>query len=483
MFDTDWTNETLAHRETEVAHEAFERSAEDIADLERSRDNWQRGLDEDGQPWRDPRLGEVEHCDGFDRYTLTADREAYADVVAAVRKLNNTMKRHGAEVRIVSEEEKIVEHPWMKKRVRAADGYGFTSVPMMVEMTVFTIEAPAVAGEKTKLVGAFELAEDGVQVYVKSVPGYSADDMKPFLDRWQSCEHCGFDRQRHASFVCEREDGTRTVIGRQCSKAYLGLSPSDLLARAAVAKTLSNGGDEEEGGFFGGSPGLHVATIMERAYRVAKHFHGYSKLIRDEFIQHMEALRGKKDERGSHEMANIRAMYAEKPPLEPMDLNAFADWLAEGYAKGDDFISNLYVAFSSEYVKPKRFNLIIAGVGIFVGRAIKAAEKALADKALKETLPAAKHADAAVGERFENVGVVLRTHPYATDWGAGLIISIRCDDGVNLLHFCKGEKVPDRGDRVKVKATVKKHESDKRSGEPQTVVSRAIYTKIEEQEG
>lgn len=490
-MDENWTEDALAHRETAVAHEAFERQVEDdgayvrspeaLVEYERAQANLDVGLNADGTPWRDPRLGEIEHCDGFDRYTVTADASAEDDLLKAVSKINNMVKRHGGEVRIVGQVSVRTEHPWMKQRVRGPEGRGWVYRPKMVDSVIFTIEAPAVAGEHAKLVGAFELAEDGVQVYLNAAPGYSANDMEPFRARWWECDHCGYDRRRHASFVCEKADGSRTLIGRQCSMAFLGLSPTELLARAACAKLLSGGGDTDDEGFFGGgSNKLYVPTIMERAYRVAKHFHGYSKLIRKEFHDHMAALAGRRDEKGSWHYGNIRAMYAAKPALEPMDLEGFANWLAEGQAKSD-FISNCYVAFSSDFVKPKRFNLIVAGVGIFVGNAVDAANKARLEKQQRDpALPAAKHAAYPAGARFECVGTVVHTHPYDTDYGAGLMIFVRCDDGVSLLHFCKGKHVPDKGDRVHVKATVTKHGADRKNNEPQTIVSRAVYTKQEE---
>lgn len=473
MFDS-WTDEVMAHRETELATEQFERSAEDVADYERASDNWQRGLDADGQPLRHPRLGEVEHLDGFDRYTVTVDTECEADVLAVVKKLNNMVKRHGGEVRVVSQERTSVAHSWRKVRDRDTG----KKVPLMVQQVVMTIEAPAVAGERAKLVGSFELAEDNESVYHNCVPGFSGEDMAPFAHRWQDCDHCGKRRARHASFVCEQADGARLLIGRQCSMAYLGLSPADLLARASIARELDGGG-EDEGMGFGPSLGMHVETVMLRAYRVAKHFGGYSRHIREDFYEHMTALSGRKDERGSYTYANIRAMYAEKAPIEPMDLEAFADWLWD--RRNDEFVSKLNIIFSCEYVKPKRFALLVAGVGSYIGRLIRTAEEKAADTAKKATLPAAKHASAAEGERFDAEGVVLRTAPYSNDFGGGVVIAIRCDDGSNLLHWYSAcRNPPSKDDRVKLRATVKKHGVDQRSGEPQTVVSRAKYEVIKE---
>lgn len=474
MYDS-WTDEVTAYRETELAHEQFERSAEDISDYERASDNYQKGLDADGQPLRHPRLGEVEHLEGFDRYTVTVDAECEGDVLAVVKKLNNMVKRHGGEVRVTAADRISVPHSWRKVRDRDTG----RKVPLMVDQIVMTIEAPAVAGERAKLVGSFELAEDNVSIYHNTVPGFSGADMEPFAGRWQECDHCGKRRARHASFVCEQADGTRVLIGRQCSMAYLGLSPSDLLARASIARELDGEGGDEDGMSFGRSLGMHVETVMLRAYRVAKHFGGYSRHIREDFYQHMDALAGRKDERGDYTYANLRRMYAEKPPIEPMDLEAFADWLWE--RRNDEFVSKLNIIFSCEYVKPKRFALLVAGVGSYIGRLIRTADERAADAAKKAAMPAPKHVDAEVGKRFDAEGVVLRTAPFSNDFGGGVVIAIRCDDGSNLLHWYSAcRNPPSKDDRVKLRATVKKHGVDQRSGEPQTVITRAKYEVVKD---
>jgi hypothetical protein len=51
------------------------------------------------------------------------------------------------------------------------------------------------------------------------------------------------------------------VIGRQCSRDFLGLDAAELLAREAIRKSLSAGGeDEEESTGGGGSRYIHVPS-------------------------------------------------------------------------------------------------------------------------------------------------------------------------------------------------------------------------------
>jgi hypothetical protein len=165
-----------------------------------------------------------------------------------------------------------------------------------VRQVRLTIESPAVAGKKAKLIGAFEAAEDGESVYRHALNGATEADIEPFLARWQDCDHCGFKRDRRASFVCETEDGQRVVIGRQCSRDFLGLDAAELLAREAIRKSLSAGGEDEEessGGW--GTRYIHVPSLVLKAYLVAKRLGGYSRDTSDVFRDHVAALEGARD--------------------------------------------------------------------------------------------------------------------------------------------------------------------------------------------
>lgn len=409
------------------------------------------------QAWTNPRIGAKESFDKFDRYTITADYDARADVHIEIAKVNKLIKRHGGEVRIVGEE--IIEKA----------GY----VPgRVVRKVIFTIEAPAVAGEKAKLAGAFELAEDGVSIYTAVVKPYTEEQVAPFKDRWQECDHCGYDRKRHASFVCEKLDGTFTLIGRNCSKAFLGLSPAELLARAAVAKVLDNAGDADEDGWGGGGGSnlIYMETLVDRAYRVALHLGGYSRYIKDKFLQHMWALGGAKDHYPDTTNRDIRREYEGKY-TEKLNLVAFADYIDR--ATGD-FGENLRVAFSCEYVKPKRVGLIIAGVGMFVGRALKLVEEAKNAK-LK---PPAKLLAGAEKDRVDFVAEVTKTIPFENDFGGGIMIIMMGADGENVIHYATGENTPDAGKRYAVRGTIKKQGTARFDGQPQTTITRATYKEV-----
>jgi hypothetical protein len=410
----------------------------------------------DLEPWVHPYILGVEHLGAVDRYTLYVERQAEREFLDEIKKLNKLIKRHGTEITIVD-----------RQFSESTDWLGRIQTKLR-----YVFDAPAVAGEKAKLAGTFELAEDGVQIYTTTVPGYSEDQIAPFKARWQECDHCGYDRKRHASFVCEREDGEFVLIGRNCSRAYLGLSPADLLARAAVAKLIEgNQGDEE--GFFGFSTAskFHVESKVREAYRVAKHLGGYSKGARELFYQHMAALRGAQDERGSRRFANIRREYEGKP-IPEINLAAFAEYIRTAR---DDYGANLRTALSMEYAKTKRIGTVVSGVGMFVGDTMK---RAVETKAMGYIAPA-KLLDGPDGARVDFVTKVLKVFPYEGRFGAGKAVIMRSVDGSNCIHFTTGEFTPEAGSTYAVRATIKKHGQERGGTDPQTVVTRATYKAVE----
>jgi hypothetical protein len=450
-----WSDEVMAHRETEIAEEAFQNEEWDTG-LERV-----DGAPEEFQPYRHERLGDaVVLVGGYERYTLTADRSAADDLRKEVAKLSRKLTRHGGEVRIVAEEETQHEHKWLRKRGK----------PITIYQTIFTIEAPAVAGENAKLIGTFELAEDGEQVYRNALPGYTETDLEPFIGRWWECDHCGYNRKRHASFVCEKTDGSRMLIGRQCSMSYMGLSPADILARAAIAKALG-GGEDEERSLSGGSYYLYMETVVQNAYRVAKKFGGYSRDGAEAFYRDMAALQGERDYGRDRTNQNIRDEYKERDrTLEPLDYNALADYV-EGAT--DTYGENLRIALTCTYIKPKRYRTVVSGVGMFVGRSMKRAQAAAVEA--KSDRPAAKHLDGAVGARVDFVGTVERVIPLESDFGPKSLIAIVCDDGTRCVHYCTAAQMPEAGKVYGIRATIKEHGTNKKFGTPQSVITRAAY--------
>jgi hypothetical protein len=443
----------LDHRETEIAHEAFELAGAD-----------DRHVDEefDAGPWRHPRVSEVVDLDaGRQRFSILCDDGQDREIKALVAKLNKKLGKWGQTITIVADETKVKDH-WFKKT--------WDGKPVQITQVLLTIEAPTVSGKKAKLIGSFEGAEDGVSVYRHALNGATEADLEPFLPRWQECDHCGLKRHRQSSFLCETLDGARVVIGRQCSRDYLGLEASELLAREAVRKALAAGGDEEydEDRPRGGGSYIHVETVVRAAFRVAKRYGGYSKDTSERFRLETDSLLGMRGKEHDQNRAAYKEFEAKHPPGD-LDLEDFARYVKS--ATGD-FGENLNTALACEYAKAKRKNLIVAGAGLYVGRTLKRA----AEKAEQADQPPAKHLEGVEKQRVDFTGTVERCFTKDGIYGITTIISILADDGSRCVHYSTGEAKPEAGKHYAIRGTIKRQGKNNRTGEPETVLARATYT-------
>lgn len=455
--------------------------------------DWTDGLIGDesetpGEVWRHPRISErLDLQNGRNVYTILCDDGQEEAIKALVVKLNKKLGKWSQVITITGEQEVMQQHWLTRRNGQSAPGAAVGKSPahdasraeagdrqITVRQVQLTIESPAVVGKSAKLIGAFERAEDGVSVYRHALNGATEADLEPFLSRWNDCDHCGFKRDRHASFLCETTDGERVLIGRQCSRDFLGLDAAELLARDAVAKVLSRGGETDEGmGGGGGASFIHVETLVKRAYLVAKRLGGYSRDAGDTFRLHLSALEGAKDFGRSTTYRDLRREYEawmQKAKPEPLDLEALADYV---YAATGDFGENLRIAFGCVYAKPKRRNLIVAGVGLYVGRALKLAAAEAAEAAAPK--PPAKLLDGAAGARVSFLGTVERCIPLQSDYGTKTLVVISGDDGAACIHYNSAEVRPQAGERYKITATIKAHGVDRRYGSPQTILTRAVY--------
>lgn len=422
---------------------------------------------------RHPALSDITTTErGATVFTLTVDDGAEKGIREAIAKMDRKVKRWGGEVKIVSEVEQHVPH-WMK---RNPDG-----TRVMIRQLVMTIETPALLGKgRAKLVGSFEAAEEGDEVYRHALGGADPAILEPYLadKRWKGCDHCGFNRDRRATFLCELEDGSLKLVGRQCSQDYLGLEPADILARDAIYQTLTAAGDEEDGAWGGSWPAtFHVESLVRLAYRVAKRHGGYSRDASDKIFRDLTALQGAGDYGPIKFNAEIRAFYKALPEPEPLDLIDLAQYVER---MDGDYGQNVRIALSCEYAKMKRYRTVVSGIGVYVGKLKTKAERAEAEARAAAGGPKAKHLDGEVKERLTFVATVDRTTPFNSAYGGGVVVAMTATDGSKVVHFSTSASVPDVGKTYAVKATIKEQGKNKLTGGPETTVTRADYVEAAE---
>ncbi len=382
------------------------------------------------------------------RFTLLCDDGQDEEVEALAKRLNKRLAKFGQSLDIISKQVSEVESYWKPGK--------------MDRVIKLTLETPPMSGKKAKLIGSFERAEDGEQVYRYAFDGHTEADLEPFLGRWSDCDHCQKSRQRNATFLCETEEGERVLIGRQCSMDYLGLDPSDILARHAVFYEFLNERESDAEYFGPRAPRMmDMEYLVMTAYRVAKRYGGYSKDIKGDFLDDIDALYGARDYGRSTFYKDIRRWYREAPAPEPLDKLALADYV---FNQRGNFWADVQIALEMRSVRLKRRNIIIAGIGLFVGRR---ETKPKEEKAVQKRM-----AEGVKDQRVDFVGTIVRTTPYETDFGPKTVIVILTDKGETCVHFSAKEHNPEAGKRYAIRATITKQDDEKQ----QTVLARAVYT-------
>ena len=375
------------------------------------------------------------------------------DVEAQVAKWNTRVRRHGMHVTIVDARDFQVDRNW------------FPGDDKKLWKTTYVIEAPEVAGEAGRVVGTFELAEDGKAVYAVPAPNFTSADLDPFRARWDGCDHCRTKRARGASFVVQREDGSRLVVGRSCAVAYMGLSFQAIVAGMGAAIEVRDLDEDQIG--YGSTPTFPTVELLNACWVVTKAEGGYNREDRQYLTHGVWLCMGHVRSPSDHDLKRLRELKEVAEKVGPLDLQAFAAYL-DG-ARGD-FADNLRTACGLDRVLGKRLPLLVAGVGMFVGRTLK--READAKKAA-DRVPATL-VQGEVGKRVEFTAECLRTIPYQSQFGGGLICVFRADDGQNAVWFTGAENTPDAGKTYAVRGTVKKHGVDRRTDEPQTTLSRCV---------
>lgn len=330
---------------------------------------------------------------------------------------------------------------------------------------------------------AFKLAEDWQLVGVidhsenltKAVPGAKQHDLRLFADRGSVCDHCHAERNRKETFVIERTDqpgyGLRQV-GRQCLADYLGISPERALGQIEVVRELL---DEEDWQGDRQILGFHLGFFLQHAAALIRTDGWRSRTTAREQGRSATAdlvftnIHNERDKRkGNHgeplwvdRIAEDKAL-AEKVKAWVLALNDRTDL--------DNYLANLAQIGQNDYVTTKSSG--------FAASAIVAYQKEIE----QEIKRAAKRKESAgyvgtVGKREHFVATLVRSHGFENEWGVQFIHKFIDAEG-HILVWKTATELTDG--KYALRATVKAHEEYAKTGELQTVITRAIFSKLEE---
>lgn len=285
---------------------------------------------------------------------------------------------------------------------------------------------------------------------------------------WQTCtagcDHCGFNRDRKSTFFVESESGEIKQIGRNCLADYVRSTDiENMLAWFAHISSMLGGQDEE---CFGGcrwpdpTPAEYVACAI-----MAVRDHGFVKTTAAEGTSTRQRcdFATSPAPTMSHKLeAEWKAAQPGEPEIKQAE--EMLAWLS-ATMETSDYMHNLRVAAAGRTVDA-RGRGILASLPACYARAHEAIR-------LRATRPVSTHYGTA-GERFDMECEVFYSKGFDGMYGSRTMLMMRDADGRIFQWFGTGEvnSIRDFSGKWFVRATVKRHETSRRTGEAVTLVTR-----------
>lgn len=358
----------------------------------------------------------------------------------------------------------------------------------LIKANGWTVRAKIEHGENGNIVSCFGGWQAGTEWYTAPA----------------RCDHCGTNRFRSVTFICENEAGELKQVGRTCLKDYTGISPATAAMWAEVTDICNEGFDCTEEEFVGrGMTRMYETTLLlAHACDAIKEF-GYRKTdasdsTRDQVMRRV--IEGKEPSAEGMEKAEKIVGWllelSEKAAVRDAELKVLYDaafghdedyreeWVVDEEARKaylekrrefawcwdsvGDIERNCIPLVKSGYAKPKH-------VGRLAYMPVDY-DKYLERKAQEEQREADRTSAAAsssyvgeIGKRLEveTVSAALVTS-WENDWGVTFLYKF-FDASGNVFVWYASRSI-DICDAMKIKGTVKDH--SEYNGVKQTVLTR-----------
>lgn len=280
----------------------------------------------------------------------------------------------------------------------------------------------------------------------------------------QVCDHCGHNRRRNDTWVLRHtETGELRQIGRQCLQDFIGSETINPAALACWADAWGAvGGDED---FCGGGGA--------RFFGVAEYLAAVAACIREDRGFTSKKRAGETGGTPTSELA-FRVLCASTkeerdalPKVTADDVetaNKGLAWCAE-WTESGEYPHNVRTAVGMGYVLPKTAGFIASLLGAAWPNAMKKA----AERAEK---PVTRHFPSDEGKRITTGTMdVVKVRGWQGDYGWTTFIELRAGD-VACVWYASGSVDVKEGDRVSLKATIKRHGTDRYTGGAVTTLTR-----------
>jgi len=310
---------------------------------------------------------------------------------------------------------------------------------------------------------------------IRKVPG-TPEAPEAYRTSKPTCDHCGLDRRRTATFLVYNEQGEWKQLGRQCIADFLGgADPHSIAAALTFLLELDDFGSDGDSDGFGGGGGYVARTsifsLLSWSAATIRQFGWMSRTeAKNDWSGRALATADRINNFFEAHTAKQREEWHIDSPNDDDNLLAFATlqhWNAD--AASNDYTHNVKLVLSQGLVEPKQYGIAISAVASYNRYLGKVAErKATESRKAVVTAHVGTVGVRQVIEDVEVIGCVAREG----DYGMTTIVNFLDAEGQSLTWFASGDKTEEfkLSSTITVLATVKKH--SEYNGRKQTVLNR-----------
>ena len=342
----------------------------------------------------------------------------------------------------------------------------------MIEKCDFEVTNAQVKIAGFELVGTI----DADPVVVNNAPHF-AGSLEKFRATPTHCDHCNKNRKRAMTYILQDEAGELVQVGKSCLKDFLGHNVKGVYDFQMMMRDLEN---------MGGSAQYYFSTLDVLATAIAliekqgftsaskaKENADQGRYISSTGSDVQDILNAEDDHKLREEWIaacgfNIYEAAAEKAD----EAIAVLAWVAANEDQSG-YIQNLKSVCASEAAKPKHCGLIVsAAPAKYRAEQWEAERKAKAEAKANAPIPqwVGKPGDK-FGRKLSKkdklngveahpaiVATITGTSGFSTDYGYTTIVRFVCDAGNRFTWFDSSGNDYDKGDRVSIAGSLKKHD-------------------------
>ena len=370
--------------------------------------------------------------------------------MAKVEYHNELLAKRAAKLGLEAPTFEIVNTIMRTAKAKYVDMHGFDVDPQ--EEQCFVIE---VTGEMPAFKG---WAFTGMIDHRENLIYSHRNDLGAYLEECK-CDHCGSKRKRKTTYIINK-DNEEMQVGGTCLDYYI--PKKDLRQVAAfleLVKQYDDLGGEEDRETFGNSFPLSydLTDVLTWSGRVVETFGKYESGAVGTKLDVMQCIHGrsKEDAEFRNSLKNIDDNYVSE----------LIDYVLHNEEQ-EGYMANIRQIAKNGYVTDRSMGLAVSMVAAYNRHLdkIKEAEKTSESQYFGE-----------VKKRYEmevTLDKLIITEGY---YGATFIHRFIDDAGNVFMWFGSKELDAEKGDKIKIKATVKGH--DEYKGTKQTVVTRVAMVK------